>query len=480
MKRLSNNLLIRFSVISFVTMFAIGTVLSIVLTNNIRSKALEALTNEAVGASSGRLLNAITPEDLKTPMTGERYDEFHRFVQQSIVSDRTARVKLWGTDGTVIYSNDPAGVGERFPEKPNFLMALQGKNSIEIKIADDAENARERFLGTLMEVYTPIVFPGASQPYGVLEIYQYYGPTAAWISDAQRSVIGIVGAGFLILYGGLVSTVWGGWRTINRQQAQLAKANAELRTANITLEHGNRELQEFASVAAHDLQEPLRKLQVFGDRVVSSHDTNLSDEGRRYLARMQHSAGRMQTLINDLLTYSGISTRGRAFDDVDLHQVAEEVLCDLQADIDRCGGSISLQDLPEIHADPVQMRNMLQILVGNALKFHKDGCPPDITISGQLRADMPADLCGDGDVSNASEGYCWLSVQDNGIGFDEKYGEQIFTIFERLHSAERYGGNGVGLAICRKIVERHGGRIHARSSPGEGATFEVVLPVRPG
>ena len=111
----------------------------------------------------------------------------------------------------------------------------------------------------------------------------------------------------------------------------------------------------------------------------------------------------------------------------------------------------------------MQMCNMLQILVGNALKFHKDGCPPDITISGQLRADMPADLCGEGDVPKASEGYCWLTIKDNGIGFDEKYGEQIFTIFERLHSAERYGGNGVGLWPS---VERSWSATAAGYTPG--------------
>ena len=144
----------------------------VILSNQIKKDAVDALTQEAVGASSGRLLNAITREDLQTPMTSDRYDDFLEFMQQNIVSERTARIKLWATDGTVIFSSDRAGVGEKFPQKPNFLTALGGTNSIEIKMADDAENERERFLGTLMEVYTPIVFPGSTEPDGVLEIYQ--------------------------------------------------------------------------------------------------------------------------------------------------------------------------------------------------------------------------------------------------------------------------------------------------------------------
>lgn len=228
MRYLKENLLVQFSVISFVVMAVIAVVLGIVLSNKIRSDAVDALVNEAVGASRGRLLSVITPADLEVPMTGERYDRFHKFVQQSIVSERTARVKIWAKDGTVIYSNDPKGVGEKYPAKPNLLTALRGENAIEIKIPQDPENERERFLGTLMEVYTPIIFPGSSEPQGSFEVYQYYAPIADRINRLRGWLFGAIAVGFVILYGGLISTVWGGWRTIVWQRSRLEFFNAEL------------------------------------------------------------------------------------------------------------------------------------------------------------------------------------------------------------------------------------------------------------
>ncbi len=164
MRLLKENLLVQFSVVSFVMMVIIAVVLAITLSNAIRSYAVDALIDEAIADSSGTLLSAITPADLEIPMTGERYDRFHEFVQQSIISGRTARVKLWAKDGTIIYSNDPESVGEKFPDNENLLQALRGKNATSIKIPEDPENERERFLGTLIEVYTPIVFPGTTEP----------------------------------------------------------------------------------------------------------------------------------------------------------------------------------------------------------------------------------------------------------------------------------------------------------------------------
>ena len=164
------------------------------------------------------------------------------FVQRSIVSDRTARIKLWSTDGTVIYSNDPAGLGEKFPAKENLLRALRGESAVEIKIPEDAENARERFLGTLMEVYSPVIYPGSTAPQGVLEIYQYYEPTAQRINDLMRWVVGSVAGGFLILYGGLVSIVWSGGRTITRQRERLEWVNAELQNKMDEAKASNQQL----------------------------------------------------------------------------------------------------------------------------------------------------------------------------------------------------------------------------------------------
>jgi light-regulated signal transduction histidine kinase (bacteriophytochrome) len=226
------------------------------------------------------------------------------------------------------------------------------------------------------------------------------------------------------------------------------------------LARSNAELEQFAYVASHDLQEPLRKIQAFGDRLKSKYGEALGERGGEYLQRMQNAAKRMQTLINDLLVFSRVTTKGQPFIPVDLAQVAREVVSDLDVCIERVGGHVELGDLPNTHADPLQMRQLLQNLISNGLKFHKEGTPT-VKVYGQLL-----------------DGMCRLTVEDNGIGFDEKYLDRIFTIFQRLHGRSEYEGTGVGLAICRKIVERHGGTIAAKSAPGQGATFIVTLPVK--
>ncbi|MFQ5657501.1 MAG: GAF domain-containing protein [Candidatus Methylomirabilales bacterium] len=229
---LKDNLLLQFSVVSFVVMVGIAVVLAIVLSNKIQSDALNALASEAIGSAGGRVLTAITPADLEVPMTGTRYDTFDRFVRRSVVSERTARVKVYAKDGTIIYCTDPAAVGSKYPNNTSLLRALYGEIATRIKSPTEPENARERHLGTLMEVYTPIIFPGTVEPQGALEIYQYYAPTAQRINELRRWLFGSIGVGFVILYVGLVSIVRRSWKTIKQQQTAIAVTNDELRTAN--------------------------------------------------------------------------------------------------------------------------------------------------------------------------------------------------------------------------------------------------------
>lgn len=239
------------------------------------------------------------------------------------------------------------------------------------------------------------------------------------------------------------------------------RAEEELKAALTRLEHSNRELEDFAYVASHDLQEPLRKIQAFGDLLRSKHAGALPEQARDYIERMQSAAKRMQVLINDLLSFSRVTTKAQPFVRVDLGQVASEVVRDLEVRVHESGGKIDAGALPVIEADPVQMRQLLQNLAGNALKFHRPGVPPLVEIRGEI-----------------GDGRCRIIVRDNGIGFEEKYADRIFTMFERLHARAKYEGTGIGLAICRKIAERHGGEIRAYGKPGEGATFIVTLPVQ--
>lgn len=265
-------------------------------------------------------------------------------------------------------------------------------------------------------------------------------------------------------------------------QAAIAIENAalndelEARVAARTkaLERSNRELQNFARVASHDLQEPLRKVQVFGDRLRVKYTAALDETGNDYLNRMHDAVGRMQTLINDLLTYSRVTTHVRPFEKVDLSQIAAEVISDLEIRIEQAGGRVEVAELPTLEADPTQMRQLLQNLIGNALKFRRADEAPVVKITASLLRGQDGEL----PEGSAEVDRYQLIIADNGIGFDEAHAEQIFQVFQRLHSRSEYEGTGVGLAICRNIVERHNGHIQAKSSPGQGTRFIITLPLR--
>lgn len=258
------------------------------------------------------------------------------------------------------------------------------------------------------------------------------------------------------------------------------KARKSIEESNEKLRQSNRELQDFAYVASHDLQEPLRKIQAFGDRLTRKYTATLGDEGNDYLQRMIQAAGRMQRLINDLLTFSRITTKAQPFQLIDVKKVTEEVISDLEVRIEETKAEVEIGELPQIEADPVQMRQLMQNLIGNALKFSQSGKAPIIKVYSQEYFDKGASFIIDEqnvETTGSAEKMCQIVVQDNGIGFDEKYLNKIFTVFQRLHGRNEYEGSGVGLAVCRKIVERHGGNITAKSKEGEGSTFLITLPI---
>ncbi len=246
------------------------------------------------------------------------------------------------------------------------------------------------------------------------------------------------------------------------------EAEEELRLALEGVEARNRELQDFAFVASHDLQEPLRKIQAFGERLADRSGTD--EQGRDYIERMRHAAARMQTLIDDLLAYSRVATRGQAFVGVDLRAIAQEVTTDLEDAIERAGAELRIGELPVVQADPTQMRQLLQNLLSNALKFRATGRTPRISIACE-RFEKP------GQDGGRRERWARLVVRDNGIGFDNRHRERILQPFQRLHGRGEYEGTGIGLAIVRRIVERHGGTIEADGVPGGGATFVIELPL---
>ena len=239
--------------------------------------------------------------------------------------------------------------------------------------------------------------------------------------------------------------------TLARKASELARSNAEL--------------EQFAFVASHDLQEPLRKIQAFGDRLKVKCESFQSTEIRDYLDRMQNAAARMRTLINDLLAFSRVIRSSEPFVAVDLAVVTKEVLSDLEVRIEKSGAKIDVEPLPSIEADPMQMRQLMLNLISNALKFQPAGAVPVVKINSRTLTAASGDKLSE------------ITVQDNGIGFDEKYIDKIFAVFQRLHGRSEYEGTGVGLAVCRRIVDRHHGNIIAKSQPGKGATFIITLPM---
>jgi signal transduction histidine kinase len=266
-----------------------------------------------------------------------------------------------------------------------------------------------------------------------------------------------------------------GWRVVHSAERNLAAANTQLAAVNQELATSNRELKrqtaelarsnaeldQFASIASHDLQEPLRKVRTFTEQVAATESENLSERGADYLARANRAAERMQGLIQDLLQFSRVTTNPRPFVPVDLNQVAADVLDDLSLEIESTGAAVSVAELPTIHADPLQMRQLTLNLISNAIKFRQEGVPPRVTIGAHVL-----------------NGSVEIKVTDNGIGFEPQYSTRIFRVFERLNGRTEYPGTGIGLALCHKIVGRHGGRIVAESQLGEGATFTVTLPIK--
>jgi signal transduction histidine kinase len=244
------------------------------------------------------------------------------------------------------------------------------------------------------------------------------------------------------------------------------RAEEQVRLFADELQRSNRELEQFAAVASHDLQEPLRKIQAFGDRLRLRYRDQLGEQGQDYIDRLQASAKRMRKLIDDLLEYSRVTTKAQPFAPVNLTEIVQEVADDLEARLHQTGGRVEIGELPVVEASPLQMRQLFQNLISNALKFRRPDEPPLVRI---MAANPP----------EGSDGHglqCQIIVEDNGIGFEPEYGERIFELFQRLHGREDYEGTGIGLAICRKIVDRHNGHIVAHSSPGSGTRFVVTLP----
>jgi PAS domain S-box-containing protein len=275
-------------------------------------------------------------------------------------------------------------------------------------------------------------------------------------SDGTRITLSVSSAPVRDLQGQITHGV-GVFHDITQQKTAKNKLKADTEQ----LESFNKELEQFFFIATHDLQEPLRKIQTFGNRLGTICKDSIPDEGQAHLKRINNAAKRMSELLSALLAYSRISASPMQIEHTNLTGVAQKAIDKLRTSIDQAGARVELNQLPGLNADPGQIQEIFGLLIGNSLKFRGEQGSPIIKISARMIGDA-----------------CEISIEDNGIGFDEIYLDKIFTPFQQLHGRGKYEGTGMGLSVCRKIAERHGGRITARGTPGVGATFILTLPLR--
>ena len=274
----------------------------------------------------------------------------------------------------------------------------------------------------------------------------------------NRLIWTVVGVGLLFVTPLAGFSVWASWKLV-REQRDLVSARQALEDTVAELRRSNADLQQFAYVASHDLQEPLRMVSSYTQLLARRYRGKLDSDADEFIGYAVDGANRMQTLINDLLAYSRVTAQGKVFERVDCNGLLEEVLSNLRVADEQNRAVVTHDPLPTVMADRGQLGQLFQNLIGNAIKFRGEE-PPQIHVSAEQRTGE------------------WLfSVRDNGIGVGPQYAERIFIIFQRLHNREEYPGTGIGLAICKKIVERHGGRIWVVSHTGQGATFHFTLPI---
>jgi PAS domain S-box-containing protein len=370
----------------------------------------------------------------------------HNALLERIFSHMPSPMVYMDRDFRLVLVNE--AFANRMGHKPDFFV---GKGYFDL-YPDENRKAIFRRVVETAESYAAFEDEFGRLPQENMEFETYWDWRLQPVKNDQDRVIGII------------------LQLTEVTEQRLAREKWEVYRAG--LERSNRELQDFAYTASHDLQEPLRKIQAFGGLLTRKFTNILGAEGLDYLGRMVQAATRMQHLIEALLMYSRVTTHARPFQQIDLNETLKEVLSNLESRIEETQGQVDVGVLPTLDADGYQMIQLFQNLVGNGLKFHREGVPPVIRV---MEVSAQGDPSPDSPTLSAKEA-SRIVVSDNGIGFDDIYLDRIFSPFQRLHGRNEYEGVGMGLSICRRIVERHGGRITARSVKGEGALFIVDLP----
>jgi signal transduction histidine kinase len=419
----------------------------------------------------------LTPDELlKHPET----QKLNHLLLKSIQDNSVKKVTVINLNGRVIFSTDNQ-VGHYVSTTSGFMDGRVGKVTT-FGHRPDNTIARDLITGRLAQIssYIPIRPDGPQGKIeGVMEVSNDITDLMKKIENTQNQILGVVLFSLGCLYIALFLIVYRGNKILEGQMNEIESQVAARQLTEATLQQkmeqlarSNAELEQFAYVASHDLQEPLRKIEAFGDRLKTKCSKDLSDRGVEYIDRMQNAAGRMRTLIQDLLEFSRVASKSQPFGTVNLKEVVTGVLSDLETRIDETQSTIHVGELPILDADPLQMRQLFQNLIGNAIKFRQIEEPLKVEIKSKSLKII------ENNGQPKSMDVYQITIADNGIGFEQKYTDRIFRVFQRLHSRSDYDGTGIGLAVCTKIAERHGGSITAESILGQGATFIVTLPVQ--
>ncbi len=396
-------------------------------------------------------------------VTKESIHRIHAQADLHIDDLNLMKLKIFSPSGETIYSTSPKDIGTMNENDYFHQMVAKGNPFTKVVKKDTKSLEGQTVTADVVETYVPVMDDGKF--IGAFEIY--YDITER--NDALSSVIfksSVIPFATMFVF---IFVISGILVTLDKNMIKQKEIKNEMKIYAEKLRASNKELQDFAHIASHDLQEPLRKITAFGDRLKSRYGDALGEQGSDYLERMQNAASRMQHLIQGLLSFSRVTTKAKPFEPVDLSATADGVMSDLEMRLQDTGGRVEIGELPTVSADPLQMRQLFQNLIGNALKFHKEDHRPLVRVAAELYKT-------NGSVRKNAD-YYQLIFEDNGIGFDKQYEERIFGVFQRLHGRKEYEGSGIGLSVCKKIAERHGGNISAQSTPGEGAKFIVTLPV---